>query len=238
MKVGIISAGTGERLREGGLTVPKPLVPVGGTPMIARAIQAAAGEGATSVACIVNDLNPEVADYLRRNSWPLPVDVVVRTTPSSMESLFGLCPLLDREPFLLLTVDAVFAPRTLGRFLSAARRMEAAGGVLALTRFVDDEKPLWARVGPDRKIVALGDNARPSSLVTAGFYFFSPKIFTLMEEARALKLNALRQFLALLMERGLPLFGVSVAKTIDVDHPRDLDTAEAWLRRRDGLRSG
>ena len=211
--------------------MPKPLVPVGGTPMIARMIRAAAEVGASSVACIVNDLNPEVATYLRRTSWPVPVEMVVRTTPSSMESLFGLEPLLNREPFLLLTVDAVFGRRTLARFLAAARRMNEAAGVLALTRYVDDEKPLWARVGSAREIVGLGETARPSPLVTAGFYYFDPRIFTLIAEARALQLTALRQFLALVLERGLSLFGVSVAKTIDVDHPRDLQTAEAWLRR-------
>jgi len=84
MKVGIIAAGKGERLTRGGITTPKPLLPVAGRPLIARIIDASAKLKAESVACIVNDLNPTVAGYLRSTPWPLPVELVVKTTPSSM----------------------------------------------------------------------------------------------------------------------------------------------------------
>lgn len=236
MKAGILAAGLGERLRQGGIDIPKPLVTVAGLPLIARAIRAAADAGATSIACIVNEVSPDVGAYLESNPWPVAVEVVVKTTPSSMESLFGLAPLLCEEPFLLLTVDAVFRPGTLARFLSRARDLVEADGVLALTRNVDDEKPLWARMAPSGAIRALGENARPSPFVTAGFYYFRPAIFSFMEVARARKLNALRQFLALLPEKGLSLCGVPVPKTMDIDHPDDLENAEMWLRGSDAIR--
>ena len=230
MKAAIIAAGIGERMARGGIDVPKPLVFLDGEPLIARTIRAAAGVGASSVACIVNEIHPEVSQYLRSQTWPVPLELVVKTTPSSMESLFQLSPLLSDEPFLMLTVDAVFASGILEEFLSEAQTINSARGVLALTRFVDDEKPLWAEVDSRYKICALGDTAAPTPYVTAGFYYFDPEIFNIIETARRNKLQALRQFLGLLLEKGYPLYGVPVSKTIDVDCPEDVRKANDYLK--------
>ncbi|MBF0524167.1 MAG: NDP-sugar synthase [Deltaproteobacteria bacterium] len=230
MKAGIIAAGLGERLARGGISVPKPMARLGGEPLIARIIRAAASVNVGSIACIVNDLNPAVAEYLRAGSWPVPVNLLVKTTPSSMESLFSLAPLLGDEPFLLFTVDSVFPLTALEKFRAAVDAVPAASGVLAVTQYVDDEKPLWAQLDDQRRITALGEPARPSEFVTSGFYFFHPTIFTLIGEARARRFTALRQFLSLLIESGQTLYGVDVGKTIDVDHPEDLAKAEAFLK--------
>ena len=230
MKAAIIAAGKGERMTRGGIDVPKPLVLLDGAPLIARAIRTAAGVGASSVACIVNEIHPEVSQYLRSQTWPVPLELVVKTTPSSMESLFQLSHLLSDEPFLMLTVDAVFAAGILEEFLSEAQTINNARGVLALTRFVDDEKPLWAEVDSRYKICALGDTAAPTPYVTAGFYYFDPEIFNIIETARRNKLQALRQFLGLLLEKGYPLYGVPVSKTIDVDCPEDVRKANDYLK--------
>ena len=231
MKAGIIAAGKGERIQGRGVSIPKPLIPVGGEPLIARVIRAAAHVKVTSIACIVNDLDPATADYLRFRSWPVPLDLVTKTTASSMESLFSLAPFLSDAPFLLLTVDAVFQFKSLERFLTKARRLKDGKGVLALTRFIDDEKPLWVNVDGRRRITAMGEAARPSRYVTAGFYYFKPDIFTLIDRAKSMRLNALRQFLGFLMESGFPLYGIPVPKTVDVDYPEDIKEAERFLRK-------
>lgn len=232
MKAAIIAAGRGERLMQGGISVAKPLVPIGGEPLIARVIRAAASVGATSVACIVNDLVPEVIRYLHTGPWPMPLDLVTRTTDNSMESLFSLVPYLREEPFLLLTVDAVFHFEILERFLWKARTLQNARGVLALTRFVDDEKPLWVKTDRRHKIVAIGQAAKPSRYVTAGFYYFNPAVFDLIDVAQA-RAKALREFLGLLVENQYNLYGIVVSKTIDVDHPADIEKAERYLKERE-----
>lgn len=230
MKLGIIAAGRGERLARGGILTPKPLVSVGGRPLIARVIDAGAALGVSSIACIVNELSSAVIDYLRSPGWPVPVDLVVKTTPSSMESLFCLAPYLADEPFLLSTVDVVCGARVLERFVTEARTLDDSAGALALTRHVDDEKPLWVAVDGRNRISAMGNAAGNSGIVTAGFYYFRPHIFAEIDAARAMKLNALRQFLGHLVDRGYPLHGVMVPKTIDVDVPEDIEKAEAYLK--------
>jgi NDP-sugar pyrophosphorylase family protein len=229
MKMGIIAAGTGERIARGGVTIPKPLLPVGGRPLIARIIDGAARLDVTSVACIVNDLSPSVAGFLQSSAWPVDLELIVKTTPSSMESLFSLAPLLSDEPFILFTVDVVAGHKTIEDFLLGARCMADATGVLALTEHIDDEKPLWVTMDGNNRITAMGEAAKGSRYVTAGFYYFTPDIFSLVDAARARKFGALRQFLGLLVERGYVLNGLPVPKTMDVDYPEDVAKAEAFL---------
>lgn len=235
MKAAIIAAGTGERLIAGGVDIPKPLLPVGGRPLIARIVDAAARLGLSSVACIVNDVKPAVAEYMRSTAWPIPVELTVKTTPSSMESLFCLQPMLRDGPFLLFTVDVVVGFSMLQRFLASATNYPDAAGILALTDFIDDQKPLWVEVDENSRITAMGETAGGSRYVTAGFYYFRPDIFAMVEEARALKLSALRQFLGLLVARGYVLGGLAVGKTVDVDHPEDIHKAEVYLREIDEI---
>jgi NDP-sugar pyrophosphorylase family protein len=230
MKVGIIAAGAGERLARGGIRTPKPLVPLHGQPMIARLIRTAARLRAESVACIINDLDPSVSSYLRSVSWPLPLELVVRTTPNSMESLLALAPFLRESPFLLLTVDAVFPFSALKKLIEAGEAMTHYAAILALTSNTDDEKPLWTRIDPYGRITAIGEAASGKTpYVTAGFYWFDPVIFSMAQTARAMKLDALRRFLALLLESGYPLYGLPVSETVDVDYPEDIAKAEAYL---------
>ncbi len=231
MKVGIIAAGIGERLSRGGVRIPKPLVPLCGEPMIARLIRAAGRLGAESVACIVNDIHPAVSEYLRNRSWPLPLELLVKTTKNSMESLLALAPFLSGGPFVMMTVDAVFPFHALENLMAAGRRMNGAGGMLALTTCTDDDKPLWAEIDPRGRIIAMGDAAAGKTpYATAGFYYFSPKIFSAVPPSRTRELSALRHFLALLPECGHPLYGLPVSTTIDVDHPQDIARAERYLR--------
>lgn len=75
-------------MRGGVIITPKPLVPLRGRPLITRVIEAGAQLKVNSIACIVNDRDASVAAFLRSGDWPVPVEIVVKTTPNPMESLF------------------------------------------------------------------------------------------------------------------------------------------------------
>ena len=176
MKAGIIAAGRGERLRGAGIALPKPLVAIGGRPLIARAIDTARAAGATSVACIVNAETDAVRRFLEDSDFGVPIEIVQRTTASSAESFLALRSLLDEAPFLLLTVDAVVAPEAVRALTTRAAILPDAAGVLGVTTLVDDEKPLWAELDRDDRIVTLGDATRARH-VTAGVYFLKPVVY-------------------------------------------------------------
>jgi NDP-sugar pyrophosphorylase family protein len=229
MKAGIIAAGLGERFRRAGIATPKPLLEVGGKTLLQRAVESAAEAGAAEVALIVNAEYPEVARYVRDGDWPVPVKLTVKTTPSSMESFFALQPDLRDAPFLLLTVDAVAAKGSLRR-LADAGLVVGPSGTLAVTSFVDDEKPLWVLLGAKAEVLALGPTAKDSGWVTSGTYFFFPQVYAHVAEARRRGLGALREFLALLLEKGERLYGFRAGESVDVDRPEDLAVAERFLK--------
>lgn len=231
MKAALIAAGLGERLREAGFTQPKPLVPVAGRALIDYGLDAVGHAGIKHVACIVNELSEGIEAHCRLR-WPkLQFEFIRRTTPSSMESLFALAPLLADDDFVLLTVDALMPPTMLGDFLLRARSHEDADGVLALTAFVDDEKPLWVRRNEQSLITTIGPRASASGWITAGFYTFKPRIFAEIDTARASKFSALRQFLAHLVARNYRIYGEPVAKTLDIDRAEDIAAGEAFVRK-------
>ncbi len=227
MKAGILAAGRGRRLAQGGMAVPKPLVRVGGQTLVARALNEAAAAGAQRAAIITTPVFPEVADYIRGHPWPLPVDLTVWDSPNSLESLWALGPYLD-TPFLLLTVDAVFAPGALQGFAAQAREAKTSGA-LGLTAFQEDESPLYVRVGAEGRVISVGQ-PQASPFITAGCYYFLLEIFTWRARSRSLGLTALREFLALLARVGYPLLGIDVGPAVDVDHPSDIARAEELLK--------
>lgn len=227
MKGGIIAAGVGRRLARGGVTVPKPLVRLLGETLIGRAIREAARAGAQRLAIIVNPRFPEVISHLSGRAWPVPLDLLVWDSPSSLESFLALKPYLQTGPFLLLTVDAVLASGALAAFVTKACQAPAAGA-LGLTDLIDDEKPLYVEVDETGRILALGGG--PSPYITAGCYFFEPQVFDFEVPARQQGLKALREFLGLLVVKGFPLQGIPVGPAVDVDHPEDIARAEAFLQ--------
>lgn len=232
MKAGIIAAGLGERLRDAGIATPKPLVTVAGRALVDHVLDAVAAAGIEDVVCIFNaePAGDAVEAHCRRRGRGPRLEILRRTTPSSMESLFAIAPHLGAAAAVVLTVDAVFPAAVLRDFLQAAARHGEADVVLAATDFVDDEKPLRIALAGDGRVVALGAAAAASPLVTAGFYVFHPRVFADLDAARGAGLTALRQWLGWLLERGHRLAGVPLGKTVDVDRAEDIAAAEAYVR--------
>jgi NDP-sugar pyrophosphorylase family protein len=226
----ILAAGAGERLRSTVGPIPKPIVAVGGLPMLLRQARALQAAGARSIVAIVNS---ESAQMLAARGIEIPahVELCVRDTANSMESLLALGERLATDRFLLATVDAVVAQSELNRFAAAAAALTApdqadrCDGALALVRWRGDRRPLFATLGADGTIAALG--AGESPLVTAGFYFLPRRIFDFAARARALGLDAMRRFLALLIAERVRLAGFEIDGAIDVDEGADLAAARA-----------
>ncbi|MBI5366407.1 MAG: NDP-sugar synthase [Planctomycetes bacterium] len=230
MRAGILAAGSGDRLKAGGIDTPKPLVRVAGRTLVDHLLGELAAAGARDASAITNEAFGAVADHLRGGTR-LPVRLRVKTTASSLESFQEIAPDLGDAPVLHSTVDAIHRPGALAAFARAGAAAVAAGaaGALALTDFVDDEKPLRVLVDGGGRITRLGSGVPASRWITAGFYYFHPRVLAHFAEARARRLPSLRWFLELLVERGEVLAGVPVARTVDVDRPSDVVEAERLL---------
>jgi len=235
MIAGIIAAGDGSRLKSEGISTPKPLVEVGGIPIIGRLLRSLSNAGINSVRCIINEDSTEVRDYVESLLLPIPVSFLVKSTPSSMHSLFELAPRLRNERFLLTTVDSIFSEEDLRKFLAAAGDdgPGAAGagvpdGILAVTDYIDDENPLYVETNSDGRITSFPKSGG-SRWVTGGLYIFQPRIFDEIPKAQEQGIERLRNFLAHLVRSGYDLRTHPFSRIVDIDHVRDIRTAERML---------
>ena len=235
----IIAAGRGDRLRVSTRDdIPKPLVKLGGEAMLSRQARALLAAGASSVVAVINSETARVAnENENRLALELPpsMRLVVRDTANSMETMLALGEMLEPGWFLAATVDAVIPLAELVRFVNESRRKieecrdKNLAGVLAVTRWRGEAKPLFADVTENGLIRQLGN--RHTFMVTAGLYFLSTRVFDYAADARRAGLDALRRFLALLIERGMRLEAVEIEGSIDVDEASDLDAARLAIRK-------
>jgi len=230
MKAGIIAAGDGSRLKSEGITVPKPLLPVDGMPLIERLIATFIRHGVTEIVCIVNEESLEVKKFIESRRFSIPITFVIKTTPSSMHSLFALAPHLMDGPFLLSTVDSIFSEDEFARFLGYTQK-HTSDGVLAVTNYIDDENPLYVQMNNAQRISSFSKSEQ-SPWVTGGLYRFHPRIFKEIDTVLELKIERLRNFLGHLLSHGYVLEGFRFSKIIDVDHVHDIRVAEELLRTR------
>jgi NDP-sugar pyrophosphorylase family protein len=218
---GIIAAGEGSRLREGGFAMPKPMVPIAGVPLVELVIRNFRAAGVGPLAIIMNEQERPCVDWVRRRFPDLDVEFIVKTTASSLES-FG--EVIRRHPggrMLVSTVDAWCVPADFVRFVEAAARRSVDATVLAVTPLVADEKPLRVAMTADGCVKGIGGDA--GDLVTAGMYLVP-------EAVRALApppgLARLRDFLQWLARSGAPLYGEIIEQVVDVDRADDVALAE------------
>ena len=122
MKFAIIAAGEGSRLAQEGVSLPKPLVSIGGEPMIERLVRIFNANGAEEVVIIINNLHPQTEAHLRHRiseGWGSNVRLVAKSTPSSMHSFHELSAYLQDAPFCLTTVDTIFREDDFSAYIRA-----------------------------------------------------------------------------------------------------------------------
>ena len=229
MNFGIIAAGEGSRLKEEQAGVSKPLLPINGIPLIERLFKIAEINNADSINCIVNEESKDVHEYIRKRKFKIPFNLIIKSTPSSLHSFFELAPLLKGKSFCLTTVDTIFREGEFKIFLDDIKRENMFDGVLAVTDFIDDEKPLCIETDDNMKILSFHDEADNHKYATGGIYFFKTDIFSVMEDAVNNNVMRLRNFLKQLLVKDFKLKAYPFSKMIDVDHLKDLAAAEEYL---------
>jgi len=219
---GIIAAGEGSRLRRAGWTVPKPLVPVAGVPLIASVIGNFEAAGITSFRIIVNGEERGCVDWVRSRFPEIDAEFIVKTTASSLESFVEVAAAENGGRMLVSTVDAWCAAEDFVRFVEAARRRPLEATVLAVTPLVADENPLWVGLDDAGRVTALGRSS--GNLVTAGMHLVSSRV---RRTPPPPGLGRLREYLSWLHRSGEPLYGEVVRAVVDVDRAEDVALAEA-----------
>ena len=241
MKFAIISAGEGSRLSQEGIQVPKPLVRLNGEAMIDRLIRIFTDCEAEEVVVIVNNLTSLVQEHLNRMDSKVPLKVVVKTTPSSMHSFYELSPYLGEGKFCLTTVDTVFREDEFKEYIEEYRSSDY-DGMMAVTDFIDDEKPLYVSTNKKLDITGFHDSMEDfyhseaflnfhaeCRFISGGIYCLDGKSIQTLHRCMEQGMSRMRNFQRQLVADGLRLKARPFSKILDVDHASDIVKAEEFL---------
>ncbi|MBO7436750.1 MAG: NTP transferase domain-containing protein [Bacteroidaceae bacterium] len=221
MRFGIISAGEGRRLASEGFSQPKPLVPISGVPMIERLVRIMNGCGAERIAVIVNGENPETVSLLKK----LPVDLVVKKTPTPMHSMMELAPYLEGDRFCVTTVDTVFSESRFRIMMDEFSR-SSMDGLMGVTSLIDDEKPLYVDVDGEMMIKGFHDSQDNCRFVSAGIYALKADALNVLKSCLESGQTRMRYFQRQLLEAGMRLKAFDMGQVVDVDHVSDVARAQ------------
>jgi NDP-sugar pyrophosphorylase family protein len=230
MKFAIISAGEGSRLAQEGIELPKPLVKINGEAMIDRLIRIFTEQGAEEIDIIVNCLHPQTKAHLDELKTEVPLKIVQKTTPSSMHSFFELSRFLEGEHFCLTTVDTIFREDEFADYIKAFKA-SSEDGLMAVTDYIDDEKPLYISTTEDMTIKGFWDsNTDDCKYISGGIYCLGPKAIDTLKGCMEKGMSRMRNFQRQLVSDGLHLKAYRFGKILDVDHAGDILKAEEFLK--------
>jgi len=256
MRYAIIAAGEGSRLAAEGVSAPKPLVTVNGEALIDRLIRVFMDNKAEEIVVICNDLTSLVASHLEElqrdglRGHNVPLRFVVKSTPSSMHSFYEISKYLTQGPFVLTTVDTIFREEEFADYVKMFReeirgeRGEVRGenhpqvgetnevrvdGLMGVTDFIDDEKPLYVKTNDDGLIVDFLDKDPHPHFISAGIYGLTPRAIDTLQRCIERGESRMRNFQRALLRDGLCLNTYTFSKVFDIDHAADIAKAEAII---------
>ena len=234
MKAMILAAGEGRRLRPLTDAVPKPMLPVGGRPLLVHLIDLLRSHGVREIAINLHH-QPEVISALLGDGRPFGV----RITYSLEERLLGSAGGVKRmeaffgdEPFFVVYGDVLT-----DLDLTALRAFHTSQGA-ALTMALHQPAALnecgVAELAEDGRILAFVEKPapgeEPSRWANAGIYIVQPLVLRHIPPDTPFDFGA--DLFPLLLQRGVPLYGyASDALVVDIGTPEGYVRAEAVARR-------
>lgn len=236
MHYAIIAAGEGSRLREEGVSLPKPLVQIEGLPMVDRLIGIMSRCRAESISIICNSAMTDVVEHLQAMAPGLPMHVITAQTPSSMHSLARLSEVIPEGKVVVTTVDTIFRETDFAAYVDAFAQSD--GALFAVTPFVDDEKPLWVSIDESEaslypQVTAFCD-ARPSAghpMVSGGIYGFDTRqAWPVLHRCIAEGQSRMRNYQRALLAAGVEVHACVFDRIMDIDHADDIRKAVEWLQ--------
>jgi NDP-sugar pyrophosphorylase family protein len=230
----ILAAGRGRRLAPLTDSIPKPLVPVAGRPLIEHILEFLRAGGITEVVVNLHHLGQRIADQLGdgarfgvriRYSWE---DHILDTGGGIKRAER----LLAGEPFVVINGDSLLEIRL--QDVVAFHRER--GGVATMVLRADAEAARYGLVETDaedrvRRIV--GRPARVTGALRpfmfAGLHVFEPVIFSWMEPD--VPFSVTRVTYPRLLTADVPVYGlVASGRWVTIDTPDALASADATLR--------
>jgi NDP-sugar pyrophosphorylase family protein len=230
MHCGILAAGKGARLKSEGIITPKPLVKIGTETLVDRLVRIFIDNGATAISIIINEEEKELKDYWKDKYYPIPLNLIIKSTDNSFDSFRMLIRTLKTYPFCVTTVDTIFSEVEFGRYVTALKTTSTEA-LFPVTRFVHDEAPLYIKNNNYNRVISFSSEGfLGEDFVSGGIYGFTKDIQTYVEKAHLMKIKRMRNFQEFLLLQGVSIESYPFEKILDVDRKTDLDLALEFLK--------
>jgi glucose-1-phosphate cytidylyltransferase len=191
----ILCGGRGTRLQEHSAALPKPLIEVGGRPIVWHVINMYVAHGFGEFLLLTGYRAEQVAAFASAASWPREVRVdCLDTGPDTAtgERVRMAAPRLDRERFCLTYADGV-ADIDLAGLLDDHREH----GATATMAVVQPRLPFGvARLDGDGTVCGFTEKPRSELWVNAGFFCFERAALEVLEPGSVLEREPLEQLAA------------------------------------------
>ncbi|MBR1626736.1 MAG: NTP transferase domain-containing protein [Bacteroidales bacterium] len=231
MNYAIIAAGEGSRLRKEGFQSVKPLVKVCGEYLIERLIRIFKDNSAESISVIINEESGELKSYLDGKDWGVKINLIVKSTPSSLHSFWNIINQTGITECCLTTVDTIFSEKDFQKYISCFQSNKNVDALMGVTKYIDDEKPLYVKTDDDFTVTAFCDSKETDDIdiVSAGIYCLRKKSIDKADDCIKANVSRMRNYQRSLIEAKLCVKAFLFSKVIDIDHVEDIKKAEKLI---------
>ena len=218
----IMAGGKGMRLRPITSLVPKPLVSLGGKPMLHHLLESLHAEGFENVAISVNYLGEQIEESVGDgSSWRLAVTYLREDAPLGTAGALGFLEPAQQSPVLVVNADVVTGARF--RDLIDQHELEASAITVGM-RVHDVEHPFGVLDLDGSSVTGIREKPVWREFVSAGVYVLSPEVLSLIPPGQYLDMPDL---VTLAIDRGLRVEGFPLHESwLDVGTPDDFRTAQ------------
>ncbi len=223
MQAVILAAGEGKRLRPLTENIPKPLVPVGGRPILEYTLSILPPE-IDEVIMVIGYRGDAIVDHFGKSFGKLKLTYVEQPAPlGTGDALRRAAPFLRPGPFLILHADDLYHPQDLINCIRS--------GPSILVK----ENPTPERFGVclidknDRLLGILEKRpSPPTNLVNVGVYFLNHTIFDVPPILLPNGEHNLAEQIGVLAERE-PIYITRARFWHPIGYPEDVEKAGQWL---------
>ena len=232
----VLAAGYGRRLAPLTDTLPKPLMQVGGRPLLAHVLAMLRAGGIEEVVINLHHLGPRIEEAIG-DGRAYGLDVRYSREPVILDTGGGIKqaePFLAGEPFVVANGDSLLDV-ALADVLAFHR---ARGGVATMVVRADPQAASYGLIELDatdrlRRIVGLPDTPIDVPLrpfMFPGLHVFEPEVFAWMDAGGAFSVT--RVTYPRLLAAGKPIYGYATsARWVTIDTPQALAAADAEVTR-------
>jgi glucose-1-phosphate cytidylyltransferase len=191
----ILCGGRGTRLQERTQSIPKPMVEIGGRPILWHVLQIFLAQGFDRFRLLTGYKGEQVQRFVAEQTWPVDAEIVCVPTGEDTPTggrLHLAAAELDGRPFCLTYADGV-ADIDLDALLAEHR----GHGAAATMTVVRPELPFGvAHLNGDGIVRGFTEKPRSEQWINGGFFCFEPAVLELLDPGSVLERDPLERLAA------------------------------------------